>query len=136
MFNARERLSNFQKGLEILSQENSEATTTMLGFVDSALKEGVLTVREKELVAIGISVYTGCEDCIAVHTYKALEAGCTRQEILEAAATTMVFGGGPALGATASLLLQALDEFTNDFQVAAVAYPSPDPSGTGSSPSA
>ncbi len=115
MFNARERLMNFQKGMETLSKENTEATSLMLAFVGSVLEEGALTVREKELVAIGVSVFSGCEDCIAVHTYKALEAGCTRQEILEAAATTMAFGGGPALGATASLLLAALDEFQGDF---------------------
>ncbi len=120
MFNARERLNNFQKGVGILSQENSGATKAILGFVGTALSKGSLTVREKELVAIGVSLYSRCEDCIAVHVYKALEVGCTRQEILEAAAAAMVFGGGPTLGATASLLLQALEEFEKDFVGGAV----------------
>lgn len=115
MFNARERLQNFQKGVGTLAQENPASTTALLGFVGASLSKGALTVREKELVAIGISLYTGCEDCVAVHTYKALEAGCTRQEILEAASVAQMLGGGPVLGASASLLVAALDEFKGDF---------------------
>jgi AhpD family alkylhydroperoxidase len=79
----------------------------------------VLTVREKELIAIGISMYHRCEDCIVVHADAALRAGCTRKEILEAAGMAMVFGGGPSLGASASLLLDALDAFEADLKAAA-----------------
>jgi len=116
MFNARERLNNFQKGVGVLAQENPASTQALMGFIGAALTPGALTLREKELVAIGISLYTGCEDCIAVHTYKALEAGCKRQEILESASVAMMLGGGPILGASASLLVAALDEFKNDFK--------------------
>jgi AhpD family alkylhydroperoxidase len=76
---------------------------------------GNLSVREKELVAIGVSLYHRCEDCIAVHVYNAFQAGCSRQEILEAAQIAMVFGGGPSLAASATLLVNALDEFEKDF---------------------
>lgn len=60
----------------------------MAGFMEAAAKDGVLSYREK-----------------------ALEAGCTRSEILEAAGMAMVFGGGPVLGSSATLLLECLDEF-------------------------
>jgi alkylhydroperoxidase/carboxymuconolactone decarboxylase family protein YurZ len=46
-----------------------------------------------------------------VHCQKALEAGCSRAEILEAAGMAMVFGGGPVLASSATLLLECLDEF-------------------------
>ena len=115
MFNARERLNNFQNGVGTLMSENPESTKALMGFVGASLAKGALTVREKELVAIGISVHTGCEDCIAVHTYKALEAGCTRQEILESSGVAIMLGGGPVLGASASLLISALNEFEKDF---------------------
>lgn len=115
MFNARERLNNFQNGVGALMTENPETTKALMGFVGASLTKGVLTVREKELVAIGISVHTGCEDCIAVHTFKALEAGCTRQEILESSGVAIMLGGGPVLGASASLLVSALNEFEKDF---------------------
>lgn len=115
MFNARERLTNFQSGVGALIKENPATTNALMGFVGASLSKGALTVREKELVAIGISVHTGCEDCIAVHTYKALEAGCTRQEILESSGVAIMLGGGPVLGASASLLISALNEFEKDF---------------------
>ena len=115
MFNARERLANFQNGVGVLMKENPGTTSALMGFVGASLAKGALTVREKELVAIGISVHTGCEDCIAVHTYKALEAGCTRQEILESSGVAIMLGGGPVLGASSSLLLAALNEFEKDF---------------------
>lgn len=115
MFNARERLNNFQNGVGVLMNENPETTKALMGFVGASLAKDALTVREKELVAIGISVHTGCEDCIAVHTYKALEAGCTRKEIIEASGVAIMLGGGPVLGASASLLIAALNEFEKDF---------------------
>ena len=116
MFNARERLQNFQNGVGVLAQQNPGSTNALMGFVGASLSKETLSVREKELVAIGVSLYTGCEDCVAVHTYKALEAGCTRQEILEAASVAQMLGGGPVLGASASLLVPALDEFEKDFK--------------------
>ena len=121
MFNARERLQNFQNGVGVLAQQNPGSTSALMGFVGASLSKETLSVREKELVAIGVSLYTGCEDCVAVHTYKALEAGCTRQEILEAASVAQMLGGGPVLGASASLLVPALDEFEKDFKGKAMA---------------
>ncbi len=114
-FDARERLERFRGGVGTLSEEMPETIGAMLGFVGAAQGEGVLSVREKELISIGIAVITRCEDCIAVHTYQALEAGCTRAEILEAAGVALTLGGGPSLGASASLLVDALNEFQNDF---------------------
>lgn len=116
MAGPRERLQRFMKGVGRLQEELPAAIGPLLAFSGAALKAGVLSVREKELIAIGVSLYHRCEDCVVLHTYKALEAGCTRQEILESAGVAMAFGGGPSLGSTASLLLECLDEFQNDFK--------------------
>lgn len=115
MENPRDRLNRFNSGVGVLSKEMPEVMGNLFGFINEAQKESALSVREKELIAIGISLYHRCEDCIVVHAYKALKAGCTRPEILEAAAMSMVFGGGPSLGASATLLVEALNEFENDF---------------------
>lgn len=111
----RERLKKFQSGACRLFEAQPDSIGAMLNLSKAAVAAGVLTVREKELVAIGVSLYTRCEDCVVLHTYKALEAGCTRAEILEAAGTAIAFGGGPTLGTSASLLLDCIDEFENDF---------------------
>lgn len=116
MENPRERLQRFRKGVDVLGKEMPDTIRTLFRFVETAQKEGALTAREKELIAIGISLYHRCEDCIAVHVFNALKAGCRREEILEAAGIAMVFGGGPSLGASATLLLDALNEFEKDFK--------------------
>lgn len=112
MKNPKNRLERFRNGVEVLSSQMPETIQSLFGFIETAQKDGVLTAREKELIAIGISIYHRCEDCIVVHVEKALEAGCTRREILEAAGMGIVFGGGPSLASSATLLLDALDEFS------------------------
>jgi len=111
MTKAREIVQHFKQGMGVLSEAMPETIPAMANFMGTAAKDGALTYREKELVAIGVSLYTRCPECIAVHCQKALEAGCTRAEILEAAGMAMVFGGGPVLGSSATLLLDCLNEF-------------------------
>jgi AhpD family alkylhydroperoxidase len=111
MGQAREIVQQFKKGMGVLSEALPQTIPAMAGFMGAAAKDGALSYREKELIAIGVALYTRCPECIAVHCQKALEAGCTRAEILEAAGMAMVFGGGPVLGSSATLLLECLDEF-------------------------
>jgi AhpD family alkylhydroperoxidase len=60
------------------------------------IKEGKLSIKEKELIALGIAIAARCEYCIYFHTAAALESGATEQEILEAATVAIYMGGGPA----------------------------------------
>lgn len=114
MENVRDRLQHFKKGVETLGTEMPGTIKCLFGFIETAQKESALTVREKELIALGISLYQCCDDCIIVHVANAFQAGCTRREILEAAGMAMVFGGGPSLASSATLLLECLDEFEKD----------------------
>lgn len=111
MSQSRKIVQEFKKGMAALSESLPETIPAMTGFMGIAAKDGALTYREKELIAIGVALYSRCPECIAVHCQKAIEAGCTRAEILEAAGMAMVFGGGPVLGSSATLLLDCLDEF-------------------------
>lgn len=77
-------------------------------FFQGLMKQGALTVREKELVALGIGVAVRCEPCIFLHTKKALEAGAKPEEIMEVAGVAVMMGGGPAY-TYAPLVAQALD---------------------------
>src|SRR5262249_60705965 len=92
-FDPRERLERFRRGVKRLDEELPASIRPLFEFIEATQAPGVLTVREKELIAIAVSLHSRCEDCIVVHAWKALEAGCTRQEILEAAGMAMVCGG-------------------------------------------
>ena len=47
-------------------------------------------------MALGIGVAQRCKPCIVAHTKKCLEAGATKEQILEAASVAVIMNGGPA----------------------------------------
>jgi len=65
------------------------------GLFAAAMKAGALSVREKELIALGIGMAVRCDPCINLHVQKSLEAGATREQILEAAGVAVMMQGGP-----------------------------------------
>jgi len=58
--------------------------------------DGVLKKKDKELIAVGISIVINCESCIEWHITEASKSGAKIQEILEAIEVGIEFGGGPA----------------------------------------
>ena len=79
----------------------------------AAYKNGALETKQKELIALGISIGVRCEDCIAFHTHESLANGATPEEIIECINVAMQMGGGPSImyGAHA---LQALEQFLEE----------------------
>lgn len=63
----------------------------------AVFSDGKLTVKQKELIAVGISVAIRCSPCIRNHVSKAIEAGASKEEILEAASVALLMRGGPAI---------------------------------------
>jgi AhpD family alkylhydroperoxidase len=61
----------------------------------AAMKPGALTTLEKELIALSIGLAVRCENCIYAHVGAALNAGATREQILEAAGVAVLMQGGP-----------------------------------------
>ena len=58
-------------------------------------KEGALSIKEKEFIALGIAVSMGCEYCVYAHTAGAMKSGATEEEILEVASIALYMQGGP-----------------------------------------
>jgi AhpD family alkylhydroperoxidase len=50
------------------------------------MKDGALSSKEKSIIALACAVAIKCEHCVKAHKKKALEAGATMDELLEAAA--------------------------------------------------
>jgi AhpD family alkylhydroperoxidase len=62
----------------------------------TVMKEGALSVREKELIALAIGLADRCTPCINLHVQGCLKAGATREQVLEAAGVAVLMQGGPA----------------------------------------
>jgi AhpD family alkylhydroperoxidase len=61
-------------------------------------------------MAVAASVATRCVSCLANHANNAVTAGATREEVIEAAAIGVEFGGGPSFVVVRDNLLDFLDE--------------------------
>jgi len=59
------------------------------------MKDGALSAKHKELIALGIGVAVHCEPCVDAHVAKCLKLGATEEEIMEATGVGVVMGGGP-----------------------------------------
>lgn len=111
----REMLNSFVEGLGTLGETNGEMVGAFMGLLGAAYEPQALEVKTKELMSVAIACYTRCEYCIVYHTYKAFEAGATKEEILESAMVSVAFGGGPSMAYAVTLLKDSIAEFENDF---------------------
>ena len=79
---------------------NEEVSGLGRGFAmmyKNVMKDGALSLREKELIAAAISIAIRCEPCINLHTRGCIKAGATREQVLEATAVAAMMQGGPGL---------------------------------------
>ncbi len=87
-----------------------EVMTAFGGLAKSALAEGVLDPKTKELIATAIAVAVRCDGCVAFHVKAAVKNGASREELLQTLAMTIYMGGGPSM-IYAAQALEAYDQF-------------------------
>ena len=74
----------------------------------ATFREGALSKKEKELIAVGISVVINGESCMQWHVEQAAQSGADQWELLEALEVGMEMGGGPAT-ASARFALEVME---------------------------
>jgi AhpD family alkylhydroperoxidase len=79
-----------------------------LAMESAAYSNGALPKKQKELIAIGISVVKDCESCMQWHIQQAAASGATFEEIFEAIEVGIEMGGGPAT-VSARFALEVMD---------------------------
>jgi len=65
--------------------------------VQSAMANGALDTKTKELMAVAISVAVRCDDCIAYHLRAAIKPGASEAEVIESLGVAVELGGGPSV---------------------------------------
>ncbi len=73
--------------------------------------DGALPSKTKRLIALALAVGDGCEWCIALHVKGSLDAGASKDEIIEACFVSVLMAGGPAVFHM-GLVMDAIKEFT------------------------
>ena len=105
-----DRLQNFESNAQTLASAQPALMQAFWRLHKAAVAEGALDTKTKELIALAISVAARCDDCIAHHTYDALEAGATREEIADALGVAILMGGGTSV-VYATHAIEAVDQF-------------------------
>ena len=103
------------EAIETTRRYQKEAPETFVGFDvmgKAAKKNGALSEKTKELVALGIAISTRCEICIAFHVNSLVRLEITREEFCEALEMISYMGGGPSISYSAKAL-EAFDQFSS-----------------------
>jgi len=94
---------NWKSVLEEIKKKTGELVdsapelSNFLKYVHTAEETKALDTKVKELISLAIAVAVRCEPCILWHCEAAINAGATKEEILDALKVAVVMGGGPAL---------------------------------------
>jgi len=105
-----ELLRDMNSKIKDLNGLQSEVIAGFGGMKAGAIKDGALSAKTKELIALSLGVDTQCDPCIAFHAQACFKYGATREEVAEALGVCVMMGGGPKL-MYASKALAAYDQF-------------------------
>lgn len=105
-------LIKYKEGLGKFAEKKPEFVRQFNSFTEECFKEGELSKKQKQLIALGISIYSQDEYCIIYHTKGCIDQGCSEEEILEAVCVTGAFGGGASLSQGVTLVQECIQELT------------------------
>jgi AhpD family alkylhydroperoxidase len=103
-------IQDYKESVGAFQKMSPEFTQAYNSFTGVAFSDGALSQKNKQLVALGVSLASQDEYCILYHTMEALHKGATEQEIYETLQVTSALRGGSAFSQL-PLVQHALAEF-------------------------
>ncbi len=92
-----DKIRDMRSELRELNKAIPDATQGF-GTLSKAVKDnGVLSLKEKEFVALGMAIAQRCEPCINFHVEALMKAGGTREELGDVLAMGIQMGGCPCI---------------------------------------
>ena len=89
-------LAEVTETVEEFKRELPEAYAARDASNDRIYEDGALSTRTKRLMAMSIALRAGCPGCITYQTKLAVDAGATKEEVVEAASVAVSMGGTSA----------------------------------------
>ncbi|PFX91560.1 alkylhydroperoxidase [Bacillus mycoides] len=100
----------YKYGLGLFTEKMPKLAEQFNSFAEECFKEGSLSKKQKQLIALGISLYSQDEYCIIYHIKGCLDQGASEQEIFEAVGVTAAFGGGGTISQAVTLVQECIQE--------------------------
>lgn len=91
----RKDLQEFGRGA--LGELNKEYWDNFMKYYGSVFQEGKLKARDKALIALAVAHAVHCPYCIEAYTTACLDAGFTKEEMMEAVHVAGAITGGAVL---------------------------------------
>lgn len=79
--------------LELIAKQQPLVINALYKYKHEVFKEGALSVKEKEIIAVALSCLLKCDTCVDIHAKDALKAGATKDELREAIIVAMYLAG-------------------------------------------
>lgn len=94
--------------LMMLNEKDPDVLKSLYAYRRKVFKDGALSPKEKELIALALSCVSRCEKCFEHHAEEAKKHGATGEEILEAIEVAMYMDGPSAM-----IWTEKIDEHVN-----------------------
>lgn len=105
-----QKMDAYKIGIGQMNEAMPKVVEAYHQFTGECFQSGALGEKEKQLIALGISLFANNEVCTMYHVNEALSKGARPQEVLEAAAVAAAVGGGHVMSQGATRVQQALEE--------------------------
>jgi AhpD family alkylhydroperoxidase len=89
-------MANLKK-LKTMKELAPDAMAAFNAFNAAIFKDGALSVKVKELIAVAVALTTQCPYCIEIHAKSAKAAGCTDAELAEVTMVAAALRAGGAV---------------------------------------
>lgn len=111
-----ESILEYKEGSSRMQERLPKVAQGYFDFTEAAFADGALSEKQKQLTALGISIYARDEFCIMFHTKAAVELGASEDEIMETIAVSSALGGGSALSQGVTLAMDSYDYYSQTLQ--------------------
>ncbi|TCP23773.1 AhpD family alkylhydroperoxidase [Scopulibacillus darangshiensis] len=88
---------SYGKRLAEYKKINQPLSESFFAFDSEAMKPGLISKKDKELIAVAVAHVTGCPYCIEAHTKRAKKDGATLEELTESIFVATALKAGSAL---------------------------------------
>ncbi|WP_100012811.1 carboxymuconolactone decarboxylase family protein [Lentibacillus sediminis] len=102
---------DYKEGSNRLSKHLPKMMKGYFDFTEACFADGNISKKQKQLTALGISIYAQDEYCIMYHTKGACEHGASQEELMETIAISAALGGGAALSQGVTLAMDTYDHY-------------------------
>lgn len=110
-YSADSVLKGYKEGMGQFTEQLPDIGSGFHSFTESCFAEGALDGKQKQLIALALSVYADDKTCMSFHAKGCVDAGCTEREVLEACSIAAALGSGAVMSRTVTCLSGMFQQF-------------------------